>query len=332
MTTRLPTLAGIETALGEIRPHMAETPLVRSEILSRALGAEVWLKNETVTPIASFKLRGALTTMIRGHAGGGIVGAATSSTGNHGQGVAYAGRLLGLASAIFLPADANPVKAAMVEAFGGTLHKLGRDLDEAKDAAQAFAAEEGYLFVDDGNDPDLMEGAGTVGLEIARGLEDIDHLFVPLGGGNFISGVATAMKALQPRARVVGVQAKGSPAVTESFHAQHKVERECETIADGLVTRVPPDLAFRCMIERVDDAMLVSDDELLASLHAMAESAHILVEPAGAAALAGAWARRAEITGSRVVLVLSGANVGTDVVARALATPPLFTIDEAARA
>lgn len=325
-----PDLAGIEAAAREIAPHMAPTPLIRAEILSRVFKAEIWLKNETVTPIASFKLRGALASLIRARDRGGIASAVTSSTGNHGQGVAYAGRLLGIPADIFLPADANPVKAAMIAAFGGTLHKIGADLDLAKDAAKAHAATKGGFFVDDGDDPDLMEGAGTCGLEIARALPDIDAIYVPLGGSNFVSGLGIAVKAIQPDAKVIAVQAKGAPAMVESFHAKRPVEHPCDTIADGLVTRIPPGLAFRCMTEVVDDAMLVGDEALLASMHALLESAHVLVEPAGAAALAGAWERRAEIAGKRIVLVLSGANATADLIRRALATPPLFALEEAA--
>lgn len=328
--TRLPDLAGIEAAAREIAPHMAPTPLVRSEILSRVFEAEVWLKNETVTAIASFKLRAALTSLIRARERDGIASAVTSSTGNHGQGVAYAGRLLGIPADIFLPADANPVKAAMIEAFGGRLHKIGEDLDVAKDAAKAHAAASGGFFVDDGDDPDLMEGAGTCGLEIARALDGIDAVYVPLGGANFVSGLGMAVKGIQPGTRIIAVQAKGSPAMVESFHAKRPVERPCNSIADGLMTRIPPGLAFRCMIEVVDDAMLVSDEALLAGMHALLESAHILVEPAGAAALAGAWERRDEIAGKRIVLVLSGANASTGLIQRALATPPLFTLAGAA--
>jgi threonine dehydratase len=328
---RLPDLAGIEAAARAIAPHMAPTPLIRSEILSRVFKGEVWLKNETTTPIASFKLRGALASLIRARERDGIASAVTSSTGNHGQGVAYAGRLLGIPADIFLPAESNPVKAAMIEAFGGRLHKIGADLDEAKDAAKAHAAASGGYFVDDGDDPDLMEGAGTCGLEIARALQGIDAVFVPLGGGNFVSGLATAIKGVQPDARAIAVQAKGSPAMVESFHAKRPVERPCDTIADGLVTRVPPGLAFRAMLRVTDDAMLVGDEALLAGMHALMESAHVLVEPAGAAALAGAWERRDELGGKRVVIVLSGANATTGLIEQALATRPLFALEDAAR-
>ena len=326
----MPTIEGVRAAAGQLAPYLAPTPLVRSELLSRALAAEVWLKNETVSPIASFKLRGALVALTRAAANKPVSRAVTSSTGNHGQGVAYAARLLGLPSDIFLPAIANPVKKAMIEAFGGTVHLEGRDIDAAKDGAKAFAEEQGGCFVDDGDSLDMMEGAGTVGLEIAEALEGIDSLIVPIGGGNLVSGCATALKALQPGARVIAVQAKGAPAMVDSFHAGVAIEREIDTVADGLVSRVPAPLALAVMLDRVDDAWLVSDDEMLAGIHALAECAHVLVEPAGAAALAGAWSHRDALKGKRVVLILSGATATAGQLRAALAAPPLIAFADVA--
>ncbi|MFQ5761199.1 MAG: threonine/serine dehydratase, partial [Acidiferrobacterales bacterium] len=258
-----PTLTGIREAVERLRPYLPATPLMRSDILSRALDAEVWLKNETITPIASFKFRGALNAMIKAKAKG-TSGAVTSSTGNHGQGVAYAARVLDLRADIFLPSPANPVKATMIKMFGGTLHEIGDDIDEAKDAACQFAEDHGGLFLDDGEDVDIMEGAGTVGLEVAEALSDIDLLVVPLGGGNLTAGCATALKGVQPDARIISVQAKGSPAVTHSFHARKIIEHPIDTLADGLVTRVPPTLALNVLWDLLDDAWLASDERLLA--------------------------------------------------------------------
>src|SRR5262249_8659860 len=235
---RLPHVTGIEQARALSRGHVAETPLVRSELLSRAFAAEVWLKNETVSPIASFKLRGALTALLRAR-GAGAVEAVTSSTGNHGQGVAYAARAVGVPAHIFLPLGANPVKRRMIEAFGATIYEGGVDIDEAKADAQRFAAARGLLFVDDGENLDAMEGGGTGGLEVAERLPEIDVMFVPMGGGSLTVGCAVGLKGLQPRARVVAVQSSGSPAMVESFHAHHAIERSIDTVADGLVCRVP---------------------------------------------------------------------------------------------
>jgi threonine dehydratase len=325
----LPTLAGIEEAEGRIRPHLAETPLLRSEILSRAMSADVWLKLETVSPIASFKLRGALAVLSRAQEASGLASACTSSTGNHGQGVAYAARLLGLAAEIFLPDPPNPVKQAMIEAFGGRVHAVGHDLDAAKAEAIAYAASNGALFVDDGESLDLMEGAGTLGLEAARALPEIDAIFVPMGSGTLATGVATAAKALQPEVKVIAVQAKGAPAMVESFHAGRAIEMPAKSTADGLICRVPAERALAGLLANVDDAMTRSDEQLLAGVRTLIDCAHVLVEPAGAAGLAAAYAGRGALTGKRIVLILTGANITEDQLAAALSGEPLVTLEQA---
>lgn len=319
-----PTLPGIEAALDRLRPHLAETPLLRSELLSRAFDADVWLKYEVMSPIASFKLRGALNALLLG-AGQGISRAVTSSTGNHGQGVAYAARQVGVPADIFIPNPINPVKVAMMEAFGGTVHVEGDDIDVAKDAARFFAEQNDGLFLDDGEDVEIMQGAGTMALEVVQAIEELDALVVPTGGGNLAAGSATALKSLLPKSRLYAVQASGSPAVTESFHARETVERPTDTIADGLMTRVPPQLALEVLWELLDDAWLVTDEAILAGVHTLVECAHVLVEPAGAAALAGAYQHRTEFTGKQVVIMLSGANITAQHLERALSTPPLFS-------
>jgi threonine dehydratase len=318
-----PSLQGIEQAVKTIRPYLPETPLVRSTLLSQALDADIWLKYETVTPIASFKIRGALNAAIQAHEQG-IDGVVTSSTGNHGQGVAYAAQLLGMQADIFLPCPANPVKAQMIKAFGGSLHEIGEDFDIAKTAAMQFSAQHDLTFINDGEDVAVMEGAGTLGFEIARQLDDIELVLVPLGGGNLAGGVATAVKGIQPDARIVTVQAKGSPAVTESFHLRKVVERPIDTVADGLVTRVPPELALDMLWKYVDDAWLATDTELLSATHSLMASAHVLVEPAGAASLAGACQHPEIVKGKRVVFILTGANISPDLLSEVLDHKPLI--------
>lgn len=320
-----PSLTGIEAAAAQIRPYLPETPLIRSEGLSRALRADVWLKVETMSPIGSFKLRGAINALIRARVRARPSGAVTSSTGNHGQGVAYAARLLGLTSDIFLPPGANPRKRAMIRAFGGHLHETGRDVDEAKEAARAFAETHGHVFIDDGESLDLMEGAGTVGLEVALALPGVDVLIVPMGSGTLVSGSAAALKAIQPDARVHAVQATGAPAMAESFRARRSVEREItDTLADGLICRVPAKLALAAVLDLVDKAGLVTEEALLAAVHTLLDSGRVLVEPSGAAALAHAWMAREELEGRRVVLVLSGANIAPEALRRAIASPQLI--------
>ncbi len=328
---RLPSIAGVRTAAATIGPHHAPTPLTRSDLLSRAFDADIWIKNETVGPVASFKLRGALSALLLAAEADpeGAWGAVSSSTGNHGQGVAYAARIIGRTADVFLPEGANPIKAKMIATLGARLHTGGKDIDAAKALAREFCDRHGHRFVDDGEDTDVMEGAGTVALEVAETLADVDALVVPLGAGTFVGGCGAAMKALQPAARVIGVQAKGSPAMVESFHAGRPIERPINTLAGGLATRIPPAQALAAMLEYVDDAWLVSDAELLSAMHSLIECAHVMVEPAGAASTAGAWARRDELRGKRVVLVLSGANATRDELGLALEAAPLFGLDDA---
>lgn len=314
------TRAEVEAAARRLAPHLRPTPLAASPALSDLLDAEIWLKLETASEIACFKLRGALNALL---AIDGPKSAVTSSTGNHGQAVALAARRLGIPADIFLPANPNPVKAGMIRLLGATLHLGGADIDEAKDRARAHAARTGGTFVDDGENLDLIAGAGTLGLEIATALAGIDAVYVPMGSGSLVGGTAVGLKSVQPGLRVVAVQATGSPAMVESFRARRAVERPIATLADCLVCRVPAEAALATMLAALDDARLVTDEELFAAMHTYIARAHVLVELGASAPLAGAWVERERLKGKRVVLVVSGANAVPEHVLRALATPPL---------
>jgi len=324
MTKPEPTFAGVERAAERLQPHMTPTPLYRSESLSRAFDGDVWLKLETATPIASFKLRGALNHLSVAAAAGPLRSAVTSSTGNHGQGVAYAARLLGTKADIFLPDGCPLVKQTMIRLFGATLHVGGSDIDDAKERARAFCATAGGEFVDDGESVPLIEGAGTIGREIGAALADVDVVFAAMGSGSLAAGTALGMKGVQPRAKVIAVQSEGAPAMVESFHAKRAIERPVDSLAESIVCRVPAATALAALIRHVDDALLVSDREILAALHTLLAWGHVLVEPGAAAGLAGAWSRRAALRGKRIVLVLSGANVDPTMIGRALSVPPSF--------
>lgn len=329
MSAGRPTFEGVQQAEQRLRPHVPVTPLYRSEILSRAFDAEVWLKVETTTPIASFKLRGALNHLLAAQSRRSISSAVTSSTGNHGQGVAYAARLLGLKADIFLPDGCPQVKQTMIRLFGATLHVGGIDIDDAKERARRFCAERGGEFVDDGESATLIEGAGTLGAEIGAALAEVDWVFTPMGSGSLASGTAIGLKGRQPRARAVAVQSEGSPAMVESFRAKRAVERPVNSLAESIVCRVPATTALTALLRHVDDTVLVSDRDLLAALHTLLAWGHVLVEPGAAAGLAGAWKRRKDLRGQRIVLVLSGANVDAAMISRALGTPPLFETPQA---
>lgn len=303
----------VRAAAARLSPYAPPTPLVQSLLLSRDLGCELWIKNETVSPIASFKWRGALNSILREPEKRGVV---TSSTGNHGQGVAWAARTAGVSADIFLPEGANPVKRAKIALLGAAIHEQGSDLDEAKEMAISFADERGLRFIDDGESEGVIEGAGTIGLEIANALREIDVVHVPMGSGSLASGVALALKSSNAHiaTRVVAVQAKGSPAMVESFHARRPIERPIATVADGLVCRVPAQLALHMLIEHVDDAVALSDEELLSGARTMALQAQILVEPSGAAGLAAAL--KDDLRGKRVVVIATGSNITPELFAR----------------
>lgn len=304
----------IAAAAERLAPYARPTPLVRALLLSRDLDCDMWVKNETVSPVASFKWRGALNDILRDPNARGVV---TSSTGNHGQGVAWAARATGLPAHIFLPLGANPLKREKIALLGATIHDAGHDLDAAKEEAIAFARREGLRVIDDGDSEGVIEGAGTIGLEVARELPRVDVVFVPMGSGSLASGVAIGVKMHHPNARVIAVQSAGSPAMVESFHARAPVERPIETnIADGLVCRVPARLALDALLQHVDDALTVLDEEILAAARAMILGAHVLVEPSGAAPLAAAWRHRDAIRGKTIVLIATGANLTEATFAR----------------
>lgn len=294
----------IAAAAERLSQYATPTPLVRVLLLSRDLDCDLWVKNETVSPIASFKWRGALNDLLRDPDARGVV---TSSTGNHGQGVSWAAQRIGVPAHIFLPLGANPTKRAKIALLGATIHDGGHDLDAAKEIAIAFARNEGLRFIDDGESEGVIEGAGTIGFEIAHALEQIDVVYVPMGSGSLASGVASAIREKHPHAHIVAVQSNGSPAMVESFHARRAIERPANTIADGLICRVPAQLALDALLASVDDAITIPDDELLAAVNAMALGAHILVEPSGAAGLAAAM--RGDVRGKSVVVIATGANI-----------------------
>jgi threonine dehydratase len=301
----------IAAAADRLAPYASPTPLVRAPLLSRELECELWVKNETVSPIASFKWRGALNDLLRDPSPRGVV---TSSTGNHGQGVAWAARVAGTPAHIFLPLGANPTKRAKIELLGATIHDIGHDLDAAKEVAIAFAREQALRFIDDGESEGVIEGAGTMGLEIARDLDRIDVLYVPMGSGSLASGVAMAVRQRHPQVRIVAVQSSGAPAMVESFHARRAIERPAQTVADGLICRVPAELALDALLRSVDDAVAIPDAELMAAVRVMALRAHLLVEPSGAAGLAAAM--RDDVRGKIVVVIATGSNITEELFAR----------------
>jgi threonine dehydratase len=307
-------------AEARIRIHVPETPMWQSPALGELLGCEVWIKGELASTLAAFKLRGALNHLL---AEPGEGGACTASTGNHGQAVAYAAKLLGRTADIFLPLGCPATKKAAIVRLGGSLHIGGNDLDDAKALARRFARANRLAFVDDGESPYVIAGAGTIGLEIGRALPAAQIIFAPTGSGCLASGTALGLKAVGSQAKVIAVQSAQTPCMVRSFHAKQPVEHPVSTICDCLNQRIPPELSLACMLEHVADAIEVDDLDCLSAMHTLLTEAHLLVEPGAAASLAGAWARRSTLRDKAVVLIVSGANVDAGMIRRALDAPPL---------
>ncbi|MFQ5919681.1 MAG: threonine/serine dehydratase [Thermoplasmata archaeon] len=305
-----PTLDDIREAEATIRPYLDPTPLVRSPTLSQLLGFDVHVKLESVLPTGSFKIRGGLNLVSHlspEEKSGGLI---ASSTGNHGQSIAFSGRLFGADVTIGAPADANPVKVAAMEALGAEVVLHGKDFDEAREWVEAEAKEKGYRYVHSANEPLLIAGVGTAALEATRQAPEADVFLVPVGGGSGASGYSTVIRALRPEAEVIGVQSERAPAFYRSWKEHKMVEMpSSDTFAEGLQTRIPFALTMSILWKHLDDLVLVSDDELGSGVATYLWKAHLIAEGAAAAPLAAAFRYRDRWQGKRVVLVLTGHNI-----------------------
>lgn len=307
-------LERIARAAEAIDSVFTHTPQFVSDTLSARIGARVLVKVETANPIRSFKGRGTDFFCADRDAGEHLVAA---SAGNFGQGLAYAARRRGITVTIFAATNASPLKIERMRHLGATVRLHGPDLDEAKAEARAWAAEQSLPFVEDGLEPAISEGAGTIGVELAAWPEPIERVYVPVGNGALLAGVGTWLRAYSPATRIVAVSAEGAPAMARSWEAERPVATESvRTIADGIAVRVPIPEAVTDVQELVDDWVLVSDDDTRRAMRWLYEDIGLLVEPAGAvgiAAIAAAGDLRAD---SLVATPLCGSNM-TDEQVRA---------------
>lgn len=304
--------------LQSCHPRTALRPLTRP---FPAKTAKVYVKCEDETPIKSFKGRGALWMLacLQDQAPG--TGVITASTGNHGQGVAFAASRSGVRSVVVVPAGASPLKMDKIRGFGAELRIIGADLAEASAAAREAAAGEGLVYVEDGEDPALMAGAATVGWEILEDLPEADTIVVPVGGGNLIAGIALVAKRLKPSVKIIGVQSAAAPAVTQSFEAGRVIDVPSATFAGGLATAFPGGLAFSVIRELVDDMVLVSEAELRAEMREALATRATLIEGAAAAAFAGLRRYGSGWGDACTVLVQTGANASLAELESALTAP-----------
>jgi len=313
----------IRSALARIHPAFRASPQYAHEGLAARAGMPVVVKVETVNPIRAFKGRGTWLA-IEGLVGEGTIGrdrpVVCASTGNFGQGVAFAARAFGVPALVFADEYANPVKVERIRGFGARVVLHGRDFDAAREAAAAFVdAEGGHLLVD-GQDPRTATGAATIAVELtdavaAGALPPLETAYIPLGNGALIVGIGTWLRHASPGTRIVGVAASGAPSMVRSWEAQQVIETaEAATYAEGIACRVPVPEALEMMVGRIDDLLLVSEEQLYAADAELRAATGITVEGAAAASWAGLLAdkRRAEHAGGdrgAALVLVTGSNV-----------------------
>jgi threonine dehydratase len=307
-----PTFEDVLAASRRISPYLVPTALNRYPALDELAGTEVWVKHENHQPVGAFKVRGGVNLVQQLSEDERRRGLIAASTGNHGQSIAYAGKLFGVRAIICVPEEANPVKVASMQGLGAEVLFHGRDYDDAREHCEALAAEHGYRYVHSGDEPDLIAGVATGPLEALERRPDLDVLIVPIGGGSGAAGACIVADEVRPELEVIGVQSEAAPAAYRSWKEGRIVADEMHTSAEGLSTRVGFDLPQRILRERLEDFVLVSDDEIRAAAVHMLERTRNLIELAGAAPLAAALKLRDRLAGRRVGLVASGGNISID--------------------
>ena len=315
-------LADVLAARARIAPHLPVTAFRAHAALGEIVGAEVWVKHENQLPTAAFKVRGGVNLVSRLSPEERARGLITASTGNHGQSVAFASRLFGVEATVCVPEGANPLKVAAIRALGAEIVTFGRDFDEAREHCEQLAGERGHRYVHSGDEPDLIAGVATSTLEILDQEPSVDAIVVPVGGGSGAAGACVAAKAIRPSIEVIGVQSAAAPAAFLSWRNRRLTPDRMETFAEGLATRVGFALPQAILQEHLDDFVLVSDDELRVATRQMIAGTSSLVEPAGAAALAGAVKLRERLAGRKIALVCSGGNISIAQLAQLVGDQP----------
>ena len=320
----LPTLdirSEVLEAEDRIRLHIRQTLLEPSLWLSQQAGCEVYLKLENLQVTSSFKFRGALNKILSLGEEERRRGIVTASSGNHGSAVAYLLRKLGLAGSIYIPQTASSAKVETLRAYNADVMVVGTDGVEAERAARQVADEEGKVYISPYNDPQIIGGQGTIGLELESQLEGIDAVFCPVGGGGLAAGIAGYLKSSDAQIQFVGCQPRNSAVMYESVKAGSIVDRPSEaTLADGTAGGIEQQaMTFPICRDLIDEWVLLDEEEIASAIRLMMAKHHLLIE--GAAALSVAAFQRVAKTykGSRVVLIISGARIGLETLRTILA-------------
>jgi len=315
------TLADALAARERIAPYLAPTPLRRYATLDAAVGegVAVVVKHENHNPTNAFKVRNAFSAMTRLDADARRRGVAAATRGNHGQGLAYAGQVLGIPVVICAPKGNNPEKNAAMRAYGAELLETGDDYDDALEAVEALARERGLTLLHGTNNRDVLAGAATITLEILDEEPALDAMVIAVGGGSQAVGALTVLRERAPHAAVYAVQAAGAPAIYESWRAGRGLTlSSAETFADGIATRSAYEMTFPALRAGLRGFVTVTDAEIAEALRVLLTTTHNLVEGAGAAGLAGVLKLREELAGKRVGIILSGGNIDAETLRRVM--------------
>jgi threonine dehydratase len=310
MTTEKVTLDDVYEAREVVRRYLPKTPLVHSPALCKKLGFDAYVKCDNTLPTGAFKVRGGVNLISRLSEEEKRRGVIAASTGNHAQSVAYAASLFGAKAIIGMPIGSNPDKVEATRCYGAKVEFHGEDYDEARFWVEEEARKKGYRYIHSANEPLLIAGVGTLYLEIIEEIPDVDVIFVPIGGGTGAAAACVIAKAINPKIKVIGVQAENAPAVYLSWKTGKLMQTESsDTFAEGLATRVTFTLTFDILCRMIDEIVLVSEEEMKKAIVTLLETTHQLAEGAGAASTAAAFQLREQLQGKRVALPLTGGNL-----------------------
>jgi threonine dehydratase len=308
---RIPTFEEILRAQEVLSGTIRKTPLQTSRTFSDLTGTNLFLKLECLQVTGSFKARGAfvkISSLSDKRAGHGVIAA---SAGNHAQGVAYAAALKNIPCTIVMPQNASPAKVAATRSYGAKVVRQGGDYDDAWAAAQEIAKTDNTTIVHAFDDPEIIAGQGTIGLELLEDLPDVDRVYLPIGGGGLAAGIAIAIKSRKPNIKIIGVESNAFPAMKESV-AKGSIQptKRGYSIADGIAVKKPGELTHKIISNYLDDIVLIDDVSIVKTMFLLMERAKLVIEPAGAASLAYLLSNGGPISSKdKVVAILSGGNV-----------------------
>ncbi len=307
-------------AANRIAPYIRETPLDYSPYFSELTGANVYFKLENLQHTGSFKLRGAFNKLLSLSEEDREAGGVAASSGNHGAAIAHAMKVLGVAGTIFVPEQTSPTKVEAIKRAGGDVRFFGNDGLDTEMYAREYAEENGMVYLSPYTDPDVIAGQGTCGVEIAKQLTDVDAVFIAVGGGGLISGVATFLKSVNPSLTVVACQPAASAVMTESVKAGKILDLpSVATLSDGTAGGIEAGaITFDICREMTDEFMVVSEEQIAEAMRGFIDSHHMLAEGAAGVAIAGLLASGDKFEGKNVVVIICGGNVSRDTLKRVI--------------